>query len=318
MTGLDNMTCERSTILTISGSGRSGTTILSVLLTQDEGAFNIGQLRDALSGWATDVSCTCGATVNNCVFWGEVRRRAFPEHTAEMLAAEDADLRRFMSEAAQLADWNATSGLQDLAQAHRGFLDRLGRLLQVLVAVSGARLLVDSSKSPEFALACHLTDTVDLYVLNLVRDPRAVACSWAKKKPGRITQRLDAWGKRQRRLERWHDAACLHHRSLRYEDFTDAPQVALREALRWVGEDLPPDLFKDSRSARVTWARQHLFPPSNEAVLAEKRTEVEVRAPTDWRAPQHWPLHLRALVRSFPQGPAYVLGFGRSERRLKP
>lgn len=312
------MTRDRPACLTISGSGRSGTTILSVLLTQAPGVFNIGQLRDVLAGWAEDGPCTCGESLTGCAVWGEVRRRVLPDHAAADMAQADAALRRFMAEAAALADWNAPEGLAHLAQAHRGALDTLAALLRALYAVSGARVLVDSSKSPEFALACHLTGAVDLHVLNLARDPRAVAVSWARKKPGKITQRLDAWGQRQRRLARWREAEGLHHKSLRYEDFTESPQQALRDVLRWVGEELPPGLFDDARTAQVSWARQHLFPPSNETVLAEKRTKVTVRAPTDWRAPRYWPLHLRALIRSFPQGPAYVLRIGRSDRRPTP
>jgi hypothetical protein len=309
---------DRAIGLMISGSGRSGTTILSILLSQGENVLNIGQLRDVWAGWARDVPCTCGQSLTDCAFWSAVRAEAYPGQTAEQADRLDGERRAFMTEAASLPDWNAPDALDRLAQAHSGFLDALAALLNALVARTGARVLVDSSKSPEFALACHLTGVADLHVLNLIRDPRAVACSWAKRKPRSINQRLDAWGQRQRRLAGWQEADGLHHRSLRYEDFTEAPQQALANVLNWVGEDLPPNVFESAHKARVSWARQHLFPPSNERVLAEMRTEVEVRAPADWRAARHWPLHLKALLRSFPQGPAYVLGLDSPDRRLKP
>ncbi|MBW4986040.1 sulfotransferase [Mameliella sp. CS4] len=308
---------DRPIGLMISGSGRSGTTILSILLSQGENVVNIGQLRDVWVGWARDVPCTCGKSLTTCEFWGGIRAEAFPGQTAEEADRIDAGRRAFMTEAAGLRDWNAPDTLAHLAQAHPGFLAALASLLKTLVSRTGARVLVDSSKSPEFALACHLTGVADLYVLNLIRDPRAVACSWAKRKPRSINQRLDAWGQRQRRLTGWQAADGLHHRSLRYEDFTDTPQQTLSKVLDWVGEDLPSGVFETDRKARVSWARQHLFPPSNEKVLAELRTEVEVRAPSDWRAARHWPLHLKALMRSFPQGPAYVLGLDSPDRRLK-
>ena len=75
-----------------------------------------------------------------------------------------------MTEAAGLRDWNAPDTLAHLAQAHPGFLAALASLLKTLVSRTGARVLVDSSKSPEFALACHLTGVADLYVLNLIRE----------------------------------------------------------------------------------------------------------------------------------------------------
>ncbi len=280
--------------------------------------MNIGQLRDVWSGWARDVPCTCGKSLTNCAFWGAVREEAYPEQTAEQAGRIESERRAFMAEAAGLRNWNTPDALESLGRAHYSFLEALDAALRALVLVSGAQVLVDSSKSPEFALACHLIGTMDIHVLNLIRDPRAVACSWAKRKPRSINQRLDAWGRRQRRLAGWQETDGLRHRSLRYEDLTAAPQETLAQVLDWVGEDLPPSVFENAPKARVSWARQHLFPPSNEKVIGELRTEVEIRAPSDWRAMRHWPLHVKALVRSFPQGPAYILGLDSSERMLKP
>jgi hypothetical protein len=304
--------------LMISGSGRSGTTILSVLLSQGEAVTNIGQLRDVWAGWVDNVPCTCGKNLRDCAFWGGVRAEAYPEQTTEQAARIDSTRRAFMAEAASLPDWNAPDAHATLRQAHNEFLEALAAVLGALFNVSGARVLVDSSKSPEFALACHLTNAIDLHVLNLIRDPRAVACSWAKRKPRNINQRLDAWGHRQRRLAGWQDADGLRQRFLRYEDFTAKPREALKRVLDWVGEDLYDPVFVNETEARVSWTRQHLFPPSNENVLAEMRKDVEIRSPLDWRAAHHWPLHLKALIRSFPEGPAYVFGCGTTDRMLKP
>jgi hypothetical protein len=318
MTEPEQITRDRPACLTISGSGRSGTTIISVLLSQGPAVLNIGQLRDVLAAWAADHPCTCGETLSTCSLWGPLRQRLWPTASAADLAEADRALRRAMADAARLPDWNDSAALQALAATHRAAFDRLGDMLRGLVEISGARLLVDSSKSPEFALACHLSGAVDLHVLNLVRDPRAVACSWARKKPGRLGPRLAAWGQRQRRIARWKETAFVHHRMLSYEDFVASPQGALRSVLDWLARPMPPDLFTGPHSAQVSWADQHLFPPSNEKVLAERRTDVVVTAPTDWRAARNWPLHLRALLHSFPQGPARVLGLDRSDRRLRP
>lgn len=309
---------KKRACLCISGSGRSGTTILSVLLSQDAGAVNVGQLRDIWAGWAIDAPCTCGQTVNTCTFWGKLRAQVFPGQTADQAQQIETAMRRFLADAATLRDWDAAQELNALAKTHAAFLGPLRLLIDAIYEISNARLLVDSSKAPEFALALHLAGGMDLFVLNLVRDPRAVACSWAKKKPGKVNQRIDAWGQRQTRLTHWQDAAQLHHRTLRYEDFVAAPERSLDQILTWVGEPLPEDLFTEASVAQVSWARQHLFPPSNETVLDEKAQRVEVRAPTQWRARQYWPLHMKTLLRSFPQGPAYVLGLGQSRRRFEP
>ncbi len=274
--------------------------------------MNIGQLRDIWLAWAGDASCTCGQGVCGCAFWGAVRQQAFADSTADDLRQIDKEMRQFMADANVLRDWNDALALRALADTHAAFLARLKSVVATVLRLSGASVLVDSSKSPEFALAVHLTGLVDLFVLNLVRDPRAVACSWVRKKPGKINQRIDAWTNRQKRLTGWHDIGSLHHRVLRYEDFVAAPAEHSAAVLQWVNETLPDGVFVTDAQAQVTWEDQHLFPPSNETVLAEKREQVTIAAPTEWRRMKYWPLHLRVLLRSFPQGLAYVLKFGRA------
>ncbi len=301
---------ERPAALMISGSGRSGTTILSVLLAQGDAVLNIGQARDIWAGWAEDLICTCGAPLQGCALWGAVRRAAFGDWQAQDFRAAETRMRAFVSDADAVDDWADTAALQQLATTHAAFLEDLRRYLRATLDVSGARLLVDSSKTPEIALAVWLAGETDVFVLNMMRDPRAVACSWAKRKSSGIARKMRAWVSRQRRLTRWGDADGLRHRALRYEAFVQDPQAVLRDILGWVGEELPETLFTGPHAARVSWAHQHLFPPSNETVLAEKRQDVTIRAPQDWRALRNWKLHLTALSQTFPEGWRYMRAAG--------
>ena len=60
------------------------------------------------------------------------------------------------------------------------------RLYAAIAEVSGAELVIDSSKHPSLAHCLRWQDGVDLRVLHLVRDSRAVAYSW-----GRAVRRPD-------------------------------------------------------------------------------------------------------------------------------
>ena len=129
MTGASQRMRDRPACLMISGSGRSGTTILSVLLSQGEAVMNIGQLRDVWAGWAQDVPCTCAKSLADCAFWGAVRAEAYPGQTAVQVAQMEAERRAFMDEAARLRDWNAPEALDGLVQAHSNFPQALRALL---------------------------------------------------------------------------------------------------------------------------------------------------------------------------------------------
>ena len=143
--------------------------------------------------------------------------------------------------------------------------------------------LVDSSKSPELALAYSLVNGTDIRLLNLVRDPRAVAVSWERKNGTDVAKRHTAvWAYRQNRLKKWSRLLDERFRVVRYEDFSDAPRETVRDILSWA--DLETErIFTSDHHAEISWDRQHLFPPANETFLAEKKTDINVIESTSWR-----------------------------------
>jgi len=60
------------------------------------------------------------------------------------------------------------------------YLDAYDRLYDAIASVSGAEVVVDASKSTAQLFALRRIAGLDLRVVNLVRDSRGVACSWAK------------------------------------------------------------------------------------------------------------------------------------------
>jgi hypothetical protein len=56
----------------------------------------------------------------------------------------------------------------------------LQQLYRAIQCVSGARVLIDSSKVPTYGLILSRTSDIHLSVLHLVRDSRAVAYSWLR------------------------------------------------------------------------------------------------------------------------------------------
>src|SRR5438067_9142701 len=55
-------------------------------------------------------------------------------------------------------------------------------LYRAIADVTGAKVVVDSSKRPSDAALLPLLEGVDPYFIHLVRDPRAVAFSWRGQK----------------------------------------------------------------------------------------------------------------------------------------
>ncbi|MDJ0822831.1 MAG: sulfotransferase, partial [Paracoccaceae bacterium] len=226
-------------VLMISGSGRSGTTILSLLLSQGANTLNLGQSRDFWRSYAEAQPCTCGVPMPACPLWSKVVEAAFPDWQVADFRDMDHRMRAFMLDAGGVRDWSESAALEHLRQAHAPYLADLHRFLAAAQTVTGATQMVDSSKAPETALALWMTGA-ETYVLNVVRDPRAVAVSWARKTgKSRIQKYMTAWRDRQHRLATWPEAPGLHHRQLSYEGFADAPEATLASVATWAGHANP-------------------------------------------------------------------------------
>lgn len=175
----DRPTVDRPTVLYLGGAGRSGSTLLERLLGAVPGVANLGEVvhlpTRALVGGET---CGCGEPLAACPFWGPVGIEAFGgwdrvDGAAWQALQHRVDRNRHLPSLAVPA---SARFRRDLAE----HADKLDRLYRATAAVSGASVLVDSSKHASTAFALRHQRAVDVVVVHLVRDPRGVAYSWTR------------------------------------------------------------------------------------------------------------------------------------------
>jgi hypothetical protein len=279
-------------LISISGSGRSGSTFLSLLLTQNDDVFNLGQSRDFGRAYVQGAHCSCGDTLGTCAVWSPVVQRVCGIHPEHSLTTTQHLMGAYRNDAESIPDWTDGAALTRLANRHASYIDRLGAFLSASAEVTGVEALLDTSKSPEVALAFSLTGGADVRVLNLLRDPRAVVVSWEKKWGREAAIRYShIWGERQRRLLRWSEVLGERFLQVRYEDLVASPRQMVEQILAWAELRPSPALFTSDHHAEVSWARQHLFFPTNETVLSDKRTGVDVLLASAWRKPENSYIH---------------------------
>jgi len=161
-----------------AGWGRSGSTPLAALLSALRGVVAIGEAR---SFWSYSLLprwlCSCGRPLAECARWAPLTTPGWPMTAAEVADYQGAHLRtrHYVSTALRLRFGNPS-------QRERRYVATYAELYGRIAALSGASTIVDSSKYPLDAYLLGTCTQIDLRVIHLVRDPRAVAYSWATPK----------------------------------------------------------------------------------------------------------------------------------------
>lgn len=90
-------------VLCISGSGRTGSTLLSILLSQNADCFNLGQSRDLWKAYRKNDQCSCEQTVKNCSVWKEVIGNLVKDNPDFKVKDVQNDMRQFIDRISTLS-----------------------------------------------------------------------------------------------------------------------------------------------------------------------------------------------------------------------
>jgi hypothetical protein len=280
------------TVLYVSGWCRSGSTVLGNVLAEVPGVFHAGELRylwlNGVLEAGSNRRCGCGDPLAGCPVWSKVLAAVTPadrtptEHAAEVVAWQARSRTRHT--------WWVLHGRRPGAG---GWPALLAATYRAVAEVTGAGVVVDSSKYAADAAWLWRLDGIRPVQLHLVRDPRAVAHSYRRPK-GYVERRtpLDStlhWVGANLAAEavgRAHRAGSLR---LRHEDLTGDPRAAVARVLALAGRPDAPDPVAAGGTVELG---------GNHTVTGNP--DRFARGPTRLRADQGWrtglPARQRALV----------------------
>ncbi len=254
--------------LFISGAGRSGSTIASMLLAQRNDVVNIGEIGNLWrDGFSADLLCGCGRAYVECEFWSAVVEESFGSFAAVPTAEMNRLWKRIHRNSLMpLILSNALRG--SLQEDYQAYLAALNRLYLAITRISGKRVIVDASKRAIHGLLLSKLPGADLHVLHWVRDSRAVVfSSQRRKRREELTREVKYLAQRNvfESTYQWiHsnlwaevlETLDLPKLTMRYEDFAVNPLVELRRITDFIGVspssadllDLAADDFCQSHS----------------------------------------------------------------------
>ncbi len=237
----------------IAGMTRSGSTLLGVLLAGRPDVRSLGEVwRIWDNGVVGGGYCSCGQVFGECPYWQQVVARD-PEIFTTAVGRDMGDAaRRIFTARSEIAYWTRSGRRKLLATLPDHFFDTLRRFYRVMLAQTGAAVLVDFTKNPVFGHMLVEAGAVDMAVIHLVRDPRAVAFSLGRVrryewKPGDVRElrryspaRASAvWMLRNRSAHRLLRESGRPGMRVRYEDLVADPAAELARIGGFLGRDLP-------------------------------------------------------------------------------
>ncbi|WP_243058738.1 sulfotransferase [Nocardioides sp. SR21] len=241
------MTATRTRVVYVGGTGRSGSTVLANVLGEVPGLVSVGEVRFLWErGILQNRLCGCGDHFADCPFWSKVLDRAFgpdDERRAEDRSTTARRMCRSLAERTRMRSLPSQVGRRQRA-IDPELATTLGRLYEAIAEVAGAEVVVDSSKLPTYAVQLADVPSITVQVLHLVRDPRAAAHSWRRRRAQpdlgetALMERRGAaksavlWRIWNTALERMCRSRGLEYRLLNYESFVADPRGELRRLLR--------------------------------------------------------------------------------------
>jgi hypothetical protein len=188
------------TVLKVTGLGRSGSTILDIVLGNHPQIESVGEVSNIIrNGWISHESlrgidprrirvpiCACGkrldvpnidAPVEACPFWSRVRREWVERTDRDSIESypklQDAFERQRRWPRLLYEKRRPSTLFRSYARLTLAFFESIR-------AVSGKPIIVDSSKRPVRAFTLGMIPGIDLRVVHLVRDGRGVITSLRK------------------------------------------------------------------------------------------------------------------------------------------
>jgi len=229
----------------VVGTGRSGTTLLGMLLNSHPDIMTVGEMVNAEEWLRHDDLCSCGQAISNCQIWKGLKGSMGILIPKQIRGSLSVTPRAFLP-------WLKPSR----KEVEAGRFD--AKAFSVAKEASKAKILVDISKSPYRLLSLERSGLFDIKVIHLIRDARGCLYSYLKQREvpiERIKRKIEQRRKRSSKfLFRWafnNIFGCLlgltyfrkSYVRIRYEDICYNPQQVLDSLFRFLGQRSARDCF---------------------------------------------------------------------------
>ena len=282
-------------VIYLGGLGRSGTTLVERLLAELTGVCAVGEL---VHMWQRGVvegeRCGCGEPFRDCPFWRDVGEAAFGGWD-RLDVSRIAQLHRAVDRTRHIPLLAVPMLHPAVRRGLNEYISYYARVYSAIADVSGCPTVVDSSKHASLAFCLRWHSELDLRVIHVVRDSRAVAFSWTKQvsRPDAATASYMATYSPAAAARNWNvqNGALQLLASegvpvlrVRYEDLVTAPESTLVKMADFAGIAADgPEFGFLSTEAGSHWAELHAAHTASGNPLRFTIGKVAIRRDDRWR-----------------------------------
>ncbi|SFP98894.1 Sulfotransferase family protein [Parafilimonas terrae] len=178
---------EKLTVIYIISDRRSGSTLLENMLSKSREILSVGELAMLKGhiykegpGELWNWNCSCGKPVMQCEFWSKVLKGIYDDNFETKITWQYKSVQLLLSSFTSI---NSKSTLQKLINTKRNkqTVQVLNEVYKALGNISDKKFIVDSSKDPIQALAITKCVDINVKLIWLTRDLRAITFSKLKR-----------------------------------------------------------------------------------------------------------------------------------------
>jgi hypothetical protein len=279
-------------VLYVGGAGRSGSTVLAILLGRWPEFVAAGGVNNLWErGLQRNFLCGCGLPFRDCEFWTRVGEEAFGGWDAIDVNAI-VRLQRFVTRYRNWPWYLAPEVRPHFFARATQYGVYVSRVYAAIASVSGSRVVIDTSHDVSPAFLLWRTPGVRLRILHLVRDSRGVAFSLSKRvlRPEATATEtfMPTYSPAQASFE-WTVAnlpfELVHSRSLprlriRYESLVASPSAEMARIAHFIGVDPSQSQLALLDEGPVEVPENHMI-SGNPHRLG--RSALQVRLDDEWR-----------------------------------
>lgn len=283
---------EEAQVLYIAGAGRSGSTLLDLLLGNHPKIIGLGEVHRVCLNPSERI-CACGEPINRCRFWRNVLKHVldcydlsaedWPEEfpTTSLTDRKAAGIRdlRLVDLLLLIGSYKLLRTAAQISRScfrHIRMTENSWRLYDVVAQQHRVSTIVDSSKNAARMKLLYMARPRSLRVIHLVRDGRAVAHSLRRRYGISIKEAALQWKLANRNVELVLKTIPARRRMLiHYEDLCRRPQQVLKKIVRFGGFKSGPPGTELRRSGC------HQIPGNR---LLFERRGAEIREDRTWES----------------------------------